>query len=233
VNVATSLRAMLNMGFARLRLVTPDDFSAHRIAGIAHGSEPIIERIEFFDSLRDALADTSFVVGTTARRRTASYVWQYAREAAAQLVDRAASPERPIAIVFGREDTGLLNEELDLCDLLVVAATNPDYSSLNLAQAVLLICYEIWLAGGIAAEGLPQPKRRSGDAAWQEKERLFADLQDALRTIEFFKSRNHHMIMRSLRAVIRRADPSDREVRLLRAVAIEVRKYAERMAPQR
>ncbi|MGH7466190.1 MAG: hypothetical protein ACREK1_13490, partial [Longimicrobiales bacterium] len=81
VNIATSLRAMMNMGLTRLRLVRPDDFSAYRIAGIAHGSEPLIDGIEFYDSLDDATADAAVVIGTTARRRTATYLWNHPREA--------------------------------------------------------------------------------------------------------------------------------------------------------
>src|SRR5690606_10002474 len=146
VNIATSLRAMMNMGLVRLRLVQPDDFSAYRIAGIAHGSEPLIERIEFFDTLDSATADASLVVGTTARRRTATYGWSHPRDAAPELLAYDATPDRPIAIVFGREDTGLLNEELDRCDRLLVVPTSDLNSSLNLAQAVLIVGYELLLA---------------------------------------------------------------------------------------
>jgi TrmH family RNA methyltransferase len=229
VNIATSLRAMINMGFRRLRLVAPDEFSAYRVAGIAHGAEPIIERIEFYDTLKDALADTSMVIGTTARRRTASYVWGHPRERAPDLLQRASTPERPVAIVFGREDTGMLNEELDLCDLLLVVPTDETHSSLNLAQAVLLICYELrmTLIDG-ATPDLPLPKRKAGSPEWSELQRAFADWERALDTIEFFKSRNAHMIMRSLRALLRRANPNEREVKLLRAIGIEIRKYFER-----
>jgi len=230
VNIATALRAMINMGFRRLRLVAPDEFSAYRVAGIAHGAEPVIERIEFFDTLKEALADASMVVGTTARRRTATYVWGHPRARAPDLLRRAASPERPVAIVFGREDTGMLNEELDLCDLLLVVPTDETHSSLNLAQAVLLVCYELRmnLLEGAAPE-LPLPKRKAAAAEWSELQRAFDDWEQALETIEFFKSRNAHMIMRTLRAVLRKAEPNEREVKLLRAIGIEIRKYFERM----
>jgi TrmH family RNA methyltransferase len=237
VNIATALRAMMNMGLRRLRLVAPDEFSAYRVAGIAHGSEPLIQRIEFFDTLADALADVGTVVGTTARRRTASYVWGYPRERAPELVARAADAARPIALVFGREDTGLLNDELDLCDLLLVVPTDPHHSSLNLAQAVLLICYELRQAheAALRATPLPRPKRlpRHGDTDWAEMQRMFDDWQSALGTIEFFKTRNPHMIMRSLRALLRRTRPNEREVKLLRAIAIEIRKYVARVTDGR
>jgi TrmH family RNA methyltransferase len=228
VNIATALRAMMNMGLDRLRLVAPDDFSAYRIAGIAHGSEPLIEKIEFFDDLRSALADAVHVVGTTGQRRTASYNWQHPRDAAPELLALPATRERPLAIVFGREDTGLLNTELDLCDRVLVVPTHARYSSLNLSQALLLIAYELWLASGEAANDLPEPKRRSGPADFEEQQRLFTDLDTALETIEFYKTRNPESVMRGMRAIFRRAALNQREAALMRAFSIEIRRFVER-----
>lgn len=227
VNIAGTVRAMLNTGLERLRIVRPALYDAYRVAGIAHGSEWLLEKIEFPATLREAVGDASRIIGTTARRRTSSYVWQHPREAAPDLLEVAAAADGPVAIVFGREDKGLSNEELDLCDRLLVVPTNPDHPSLNLAQAVLLIAYELWLAS-IDASPLPRPKRRSGPATPGEMKTMFEDARTALETIEFFKSRNAPTVMRSLRAILRRADPTAREVRLLRAMAIEVRKFFER-----
>lgn len=224
VNIATALRAMMNMGLTRMRLVSPDDFSAYRIAGIAHGSEPLIERIEFFDTLQDATSDASLIVGTTARRRTATYLWNHPREAMPELLAYPASPERPIAIVFGREDTGLLNEELDRCDRLLVVPTSELNSSLNLAQAVLLIGYELLLASQSSAPELPRPKRDSGPPTAAEREAMHEQIDAALRTVDFYKGKNPEAIMRTVRAILRRADVSSRETALLRAMGIEVQK---------
>ncbi|HEX6309061.1 MAG TPA: TrmH family RNA methyltransferase [Longimicrobiales bacterium] len=224
VNIATSLRAMMNTGLARLRLVRPDDFNAYRIAGIAHGSEPLIERIEFFDTLDAATRDAALVIGTTARRRTATYLWSHPREAAPELVGYDAAPERPIAIVFGREDTGLLNEELDRCDRLLVIPTSELNSSLNLAQAVLIIGYELMLAAGAAPVDLPRPRRDMSPAASIQRRALFEQWEAALATIDFFKGKNPEAIMRTVRAVFRRARLTAREATLLRAMAIETQK---------
>ena len=224
VNIATSLRAMMNTGLTRLRLVRPDDFSAYRIAGIAHGSEPLIERIEFFDSLDEATADTALVIGTTARRRTATYLWSHPREAAPELLNHDAAPHRPIAIVFGREDTGLLNEELDRCDRLLVVPTSEINSSLNLSQAVLLIGYELMLAAGPEGRELPRPRRDTTPAGALQMRALFEQSEAALAAIDFFKGKNPEAIMRTLRAVLRRAAPTAREATLLRAMAIETQK---------
>lgn len=232
VNIAGTLRAMMNMGFTRLRLVKPALFDAHRISGIAHGSEPLIEKVEFFDTLSDAIADAARVLGTTSRRRTSTFLWDYPRAAAPGLIAFASEQTRPVALVFGREDKGLSNEDLDLCDRLLVVPTDAGYSSLNLAQAVLLIAYELRLAAE-SVEPLPRPKRKSGPATSRDMLTLFADAEEALETVEFFKSRNAPMVMRSLRAVLRRAQLTSREAGLLRAMAIEVRKYFERISRKR
>ena len=230
VNIATAVRAMMNMGLRRLRLVAPADFNAYRIAGIAHGSEDVLERAEFFDTLDDAVRDCSYVVGTTARKRTQTFVWQHPREAASELL--ALSEERagqgPIAIVFGREDKGLANEDLDRCDRLLVVPTDPGYSSLNLAQAVLLVCYELWLAATDRAP-LPRPKRDAPPATRELLDALYDDTDRALRTIEFYKDRLPEALMRTMRAIYRRADLTTREANLIRGLMIEVRKYIARL----
>lgn len=227
VNIAGTLRAMMNTGLERLRLVQPEVFDAHRIAGIAHGAERLIEKVEFFDTLDAAIADAGRVIGTTSRRRTASYVWQHPREAAPALV-RLAAPGAPVALLFGPEDHGLSNEDLDRCERLLVVPTQPAHPSLNLAQAVLLVCYELMLASEDAG-ALPAPKRRSSPASPLQMDWLFVDAERALDTIEFFKARNAPMVMRSMRAILRRANMSARDAALLRAMAIEVRKYFERI----
>jgi tRNA/rRNA methyltransferase len=223
VNIATSVRAMMNMGLTRLRLVSPDDFNAWRIAGIAHGSEPLIERIEFFDTLEQATSDAALVIGTTARRRTATYLWGHPREAVPALLGYPATPERPVAIVFGREDTGLLNEELDRCDRLLVVPTSELNSSLNLSQAVLLIGYELLLATRQPPD-LPRPKRDSGPPTATERHAMHEQIDAALRAIDFYKGKNPEAIMRTVRAILRRADVTAREAALLRAMGIEVQK---------
>lgn len=224
VNIATTLRAMMNMGLTRLRLVRPDDFNAWRIAGIAHGSEPIIEKVEFYDTLEEAVADASLVLGTTARRRAATYIWSHPRESAPDLLAWDADRERPVAIVFGREDTGLLNEELDRCDRILVVPTSALNSSLNLSQAVLLIGYELYLAAQQYTAGLPRPKRDAAPASALEHEALFEQANAALDVIDFYKGKNPEAIMRTVRAVLRRAELNSREAALFRAMGIEVQK---------
>jgi TrmH family RNA methyltransferase len=230
VNIAGAVRALLNMGLRRLRLVRPVEFDPYRIAGIAHGSEAMLEGIEFFDSLAEAVADCIHVVGTTARRRSSAFVWQYARDAAPELLELATSGSAPVALVFGREDKGLSNEDLDLCDRVLTVPTDPAHSSLNLAQTVLLIAYELWMAGTAGERALPQPRRRAYRLAnVEEMGSLFEQSENALDVIDFFKKRNPAATMRTLRAIARRAGLDMREARLLRAIAYEVQHYLRRM----
>lgn len=234
VNIAGAVRALLNMGLGRLRLVRPAEFDSYRIAGIAHGSEPLLERVEFFDTLDDALADCVHVVGTTARRRTATFVWQHPREAAPELLALAATTTAPIALVFGREDKGLSNEDLDRCDRVLTIPTNPRHPSINLAQTVLLVTYELWIAGSASQRDLPKPRRRADRLAnVEEMASLFEQTERALHRIDFFKKRRPDAIMRTIRAILRRAQLDTREANLLRAIAFEVQKYIDRLSSGR
>ena len=159
VNIAGVIRVMMNFGLGDLRLVRPDDFDAYRIEGIAHRSRPLVEATTLHDSLEEAVADCSFVVGTTARARTAGRNYTRPREVAGRIAETAG--EGRVAIVFGREDKGLLNEGLDLCHAVAIIPTEPEYSSLNLAQACLVMAYEVFLATEGESEDLPRGRRAS------------------------------------------------------------------------
>lgn len=232
VNIATAMRAMMNMGLYRLRLVKPASFDAYRIDGIAHGSAQYLDKVEFFDTLQDALGDVLHSVGMTARWRTSEFVWQHPREAAPELLSLPATEEKPIALVFGREDTGLTTEQVDLLDRLVTIPTNPKHPSLNLAQAVLLITYELRMAS-LGDTPLPTSRRAAGPASTAELNAFFDDVEKTLGLIDFFKKRKPEMIMRTVRVAARRADLNQREAKLFRAMAIEVRKYIDRIKGDR
>lgn len=227
VNIATAVRAMMNMGLRRLRLVDPADYDARRIDGIAHGADVVIERTTFHDTLDEAIADVTHVVGTTARRRAMRHNWEHPRDAAPDLM-RLARERAPVAVVFGREDRGLANEELDRCDRLLTVPTDSERASLNLAQAVLLICYELRLAGPGGDEPLPRPRRDAPPATNEQLERLFKQTHRTLQTIDFYRKKNPEAILRTVRAVYRRAEMDEREANLMRAIMIGARKYVER-----
>lgn len=229
VNVAGVVRAMKNMGLRSLHLVRPAEFDAHRITGIAHRSEDVVEAARITDTLEDALADAVFVVGTTARARTARRNYVRPRKLAPELVDRAR--EGRVALLFGREDRGLSNEALDLCHRVAIVPTDPEYSSLNLAQACLLLCYEVFLAAGGGRDPLPEGKREGEPASQADLAEMYGALESGLERIEFFKARSPDTVLRTLRTLLGRAEPGRREARLVAAVGYEIGNYIDRTAP--
>jgi TrmH family RNA methyltransferase len=225
-NIAHAVRAMKNFGFADLRLVAPAEYDAYRVEGIAHRSADVVERVRVFDTLSDALADCVHVVAFTSRGRTAKRSQQRPREAAAEVVGLAEQGR--VALVFGREDVGLPNEALDLAHRVVVIPTDPDYASLNLGHAVAIMLYELALARGAEKMPLKEPRRPAAPAESALLERLFADAESALDALEYFKTRQRELVMRTVREVVHRAGLDEREAKLLRSMAIEVRKAVDR-----
>jgi TrmH family RNA methyltransferase len=216
----------MNMGHTNLRVVNPVEFDPYRIEGIAHKSAPLIKRTRICASLDEALADAVLVVGTTARARTAQRNFVHPREAAVEIVTHARNGV--VAVLFGREDKGLSNEALDRCHLVATIPTSPEYWSINLAQACLVLLYETCLAAGAERAPLPRGRRKSPPATHEDLESMFQALQKGLEQIDFFKSRRSAMVMRTLRTVLARARLDLRESRLLRAIGFEIGHYLER-----
>jgi len=230
VNIAHVVRGMKNFGLRDLRLVNPREYEAYRIEGIAHQTQDVLARVQTYATLEAALADCVHIVGFTARGRTAKRNLQRPREAAAEVVALAESAEGPVALLFGREDKGLSNEALDRCHRVVSIPSDPSYASLNLGHAVIIMLYELALAQGAETRPFKAPRRASEPADAAELERLFADVARALHAIQFFKTRNAGGVMRTMREIAHRIPLDAREAKLLRAMAIEVTKYGERLA---
>ena len=226
VNIAHVVRAMKNFALRDLRLVNPVEYDAYRIEGIAHQTQDILERVARYERLGDALADCVHAVAFTARERTAKRNVQRPREAAGEIL--ALAEEGPVALVFGREDTGLSNAALDRCHRVVVIPTSPDYPSLQIGHAVAVMLYELALARGAEAQPVKPPRRAAPPATVEELERFYGDAERALEAIEFFKTRDRERIMRTIREVVHRVPLDQREAKLLRAIAIEAAKSRER-----
>ena len=223
VNIAGAIRAMKNMGLLRLRLVRPAEYDPADIAGIAHRSADVLAATTLHASLDDALADMVYVAGTTARPRDLAPQPLTPRQAAPELLARAA--QGPVALLFGAEDNGLTAEELDRCHCLLRIPTDPRYRSLNLAQAVLIVAYELWQANEQPAS---VAIRSAAPASAGQLETLFDAAERALWGIEFFKTSGSAAIMRRLRGLIHRAEPDAREAALLRAMALETLEFLRR-----
>ena len=226
VNIAATVRIAKNFGIEWVRLVKPQVFDPYRIEGIAHNTGDVVERIGMFDTLEAALADCVHAVAMTARERSAKRSLLRPRVAAEVVTERTA--DGPVAVVFGREDKGLTNDELDRCQTLATIATNPRHRSLNLAQAVAIMGYECWNAREGIDQARKPPRRRAVRARMDDLDRTFHDWHRALWALDFFKSRNAENVMRSFREIVFRGDLDLREAKLLRAMALETVHYLTR-----
>ncbi|TVP54943.1 MAG: RNA methyltransferase [Gemmatimonadales bacterium] len=228
VNIAGVVRAMKNMGLSRLHVVNPAEWDAWRITGIAHRCDDLVEEARHFTTLEDAVADCVLVVGTSARARTAHRNYGYAADWGERLIDRAGVG--PVALVFGREDRGLSNEELDRCDGVAIIPTAESYSSLNLAQACLLLAYEIRRASTGVLPPLPRGKRSTAPASRDQLELMFRALEGGLERIDFFSARRAENVMRTFRTLFARADLDEQEAGLVKALGFEIQRHLERVA---
>lgn len=216
-NIGAVVRAMMNTGFRRLRLVDPAPFDPADLLGIAHRAEAVVANIETYTSLPAAIADARFVVGTTERARPDRVSRSDIRPLAAELVTRAAAAG-PVALVFGPEDNGLDLPALDRCNLLLTIPADPAYPSFNLAQAALLVLYELRAAAGPHTRAAP----RRSPATAAEVEQLSDALGAAIDAVGFVKSGDGAVAVRRMRALLTRAEPDSAEVALLTAFAREI-----------
>jgi TrmH family RNA methyltransferase len=225
INIAATIRAMKNMGLARIRLIRPVEYEVIRLEGIAHGTMDVIERIEQYESFDTAVADCVWVLGFTARRRAAKLRLIDPKQAARELLEHGSGGT--VALVFGREDSGLPNEILDRVHGTVTIPTT-DHASLNLAQAALIGFYELHLAAADATRAMAPPRKDAPPPTNEQFELFFADAERSLGAIEFFKTRFPEHIMRTVRSLTFRAAPDARELSLMRAMVIEVTNYLNR-----
>ncbi|MEX1994960.1 MAG: RNA methyltransferase [Steroidobacteraceae bacterium] len=221
-NIGAAARAMKNMGLATLVLVRPQSHPHQDAVARASGAADLLAAARVEPSVDAAIADCGLVLGTSARPRNARHRVLDARQAAHELV--AASTLRPAAVLFGGERNGLANDELARCQALIRIPAAPEYESLNLAQAVQLVCYEILMASGVA----PAPEAVLAPATAREMTALYRHLDAVLERIGFLHDGNAAQLAPRLQRLISRAVPDDAEVRILRGLlaAIERRTRA-------
>jgi len=217
-NVGSSARAMANMGLRRLVLV-PRRVGAERLLGgearrLACGGAEILEGARAARDLPTALEGTSFAVAATARPRARLPV-RGLEDLPGVLLPLLARGEEA-ALVFGPEDRGLSNQELDLCQSVVTVPTDPEHSSLNLAQAVLVFCYEIGRA--VRRDAAPAGPGPSDPAPAEEREAMYRQMEEVLLRIGYLNPVAPHHILGDLRRVVDRARPTSREISLLRGI---------------
>ena len=214
-NIGGVARAMKNMGLSRLSLVAPETPFPHpKARARASGAVDVLKNTQIFSSLEDAVANCSLVIGASARLRTLPWPIVEPRECASRVVNMEKGAE--VAIVLGRENSGLTNEELAHCQLLVTIPTNPEFSSLNIAAAAQVLCYEIRMASQL--EKIVQPEPDSPLATSAEKDGLFAHFEEALTELEFLNPDNPGQLMRRLKRLFARTGLERLEVNVLRGI---------------
>lgn len=220
VNIGAVVRAIKNMGFTQLRLVQPRSYTAADLLRVAHHAEDVIEQIRVYGTLDDALADTVYVVGTSAIAHSGRALRRDVETLSRELSWRAESGL--VALLFGTEDDGLNNAALDRCHCVVALPTNPDYPALNLAQSVLLLLYELARQRrNRSAEDASAAAAATDRAPQALLEQLFLRSEEALAALGFFKY-DPPAVMRTLRRLAYRAELRPDEAALLLAIARQV-----------
>ncbi|MET0066031.1 MAG: RNA methyltransferase [Candidatus Thiodiazotropha sp.] len=213
-NIGAAARAMKNMCLERLVLVSPQHYPDEQATSRASGADDVLQQAQVVESLDQALVGCRLVVGTSARPRSVNWPVVSPREAAAKVVEESAGGD--VALVFGRERSGLSNEELDRCTFLVHIPTNPDYSSLNLGAAVQVLCYEVYqtLLGGEGLDDIPSRDLATADML----QGFHQHLEQALDDVGFTAHKQSDRLLRRLRSLFQRARLDKDEVNILRGI---------------
>ncbi|MGL4249629.1 MAG: tRNA (cytosine(32)/uridine(32)-2'-O)-methyltransferase TrmJ [Aeromonas sp.] len=219
-NMGSAARAMKTMGLTRMILVDPQVLPDESAFALAAGASDVLANARIVPTLAEAIADCGLVIGTSARSRTLSWPMLDPREAGEKLVIEGR--QHPVALVFGRERTGLTNDELQACHYHVAIPANPEYSSLNLAMAVQTLCYEVrmrWLQGQAI-----EPEEEVAYPSAAQLEGFYRHLEQTLLKTGFIADDHPGHVMNKLRRLFNRARPEAAEVNILRGILTSVQK---------
>ncbi|WP_180085275.1 RNA methyltransferase [Acinetobacter sp. YH12103] len=229
-NIGSALRAMKTMGLSKLVLVAPKTYPHPDIDALAAGATDLIEQIEIVETLEDAIKDCQIVFGTSARSRTIPWPLLDVRPAATKAMSAVVQEQQEVAILFGREDRGLTNEELAMANYHLTIPVNTDYGVLNVAQAIQVICYEMRMA---AMSQIEQPRDAKAtmqvidgiEMEWDEPlvnhaqmEQFYPHLEKMLAEIEFMDPKNPRLLPLRLRRLFGRIQLDRMEYHLLRGI---------------
>lgn len=231
-NIGSALRAMKTMGLSKLVLVSPKTYPHPDITALAAGATDLLEKIEVVETLQDAIADCHTVLGTSARSRTIPWPLLDARPASEMMIQKITTNQEKIAIVFGREDRGLTNEELALANYHVTIPVNTEYGVLNVAQAIQILCYELRMATlnrttdqdnsapDSVMQVLPQQHMKWDEplVTQNQMEAFYPHMEKALEEIEFLDPNNKRLLPTRLRRLFGRIQLDRMEYNLLRGV---------------
>ena len=220
-NIGSAIRAMKTMGLTELVLVNPRDFPSDEANKMASTAEDLLEDAKVVDSLYEAVNDCELVIACTARPRTFDLPVLDPEQSAVQLMKVAS--KKPVALVFGPERMGLHNDDIQLAHYRVTIPANPDYSSLNLASAVQILCYEL-------RKQMDNPAELEVERTFpsiEQKENFYETLEQVLNDVEFVNKQHPGQLMLKLRRFFSRAEMDESELNILRgSLAAVQRKIA-------
>ena len=220
-NIGAAARAIKNMGIFNLALVKPKEFPSDIAIYRSKAAKDILENAEIYESLEDAIAGCKLVVGTSARARSVPWPVFNPRDAAEEM--SKISKQGNVAIVFGREDRGLTNDELGLCNFHVHIPSDPKYSSLNLSQAVQILAYEIRLAYS-RDEVISEVKWDVDLANNEQTERLIDHMEELMQDVEFYDVENPRKLLLRVRRFFKRSKIDVMEANIFRGLFSSIQK---------
>ncbi len=221
-NIGAVARALKTMGFHHLILVNPGDYLAPEAQWMAHASEDILKKAMIYSSLPEAIKDKHFVVATTQRQRSFHLPYYHPKELAEKIIPIAT--EHQVALVFGREQSGLTNEELSLCHAVTTIPSHTRHPSLNLAQAVMIYCYELF------THAYGELKKYNWRLAnHQELEALYSHLQKSLRRVGFVPIDSWENFILRFSRLLGRANTEVRDVRVWHKILDSFDQYIDQL----
>jgi len=227
-NIGAAARAMKNMGIKQLGLVSPKEFPHEQAFNRAKAAVDVLEEAVVHENLKEAVADSTFVVGTSARNRKVPWPIVSPKEAAEEIVSLSQKGEGKIAVIFGREDRGLTNEELRLCNLHVHIPSSQEYPSLNLSQAIQILAYEIRLSG-LSTEGKLEKQEWDVPLANNaEIERLIEHFDQVMQEVDFYEVDNPRQLLTRVSRFFRRSKLDHMEANIFRGVFAAIQKQLKK-----
>ena len=223
-NIGGIARAMKNMGLSQLVLVNPKEFPSQVASARASSAADVLDGAVVVDSLDAAIKGTKLVVGASARLRKVSWPQLDVRETAKLALETSVDGE--VALLFGREDSGLSNAELDKCHYLAHIPSNPQYSSLNIGAAVQVFAYECLMATQI--ESVHQKGYRHKSATTDQLEGFYDHLYQALQDIEFLDPEKNARFMRRMRRLFNRSQLDVKEIDILRGILTAAQRQSQK-----
>ena len=222
-NIGAAARAIKTMGLINLDLVCPKEFPSNEATYRSKAAKDILEKASVYETLLESVSDCEVVIGTSARNRKVPWPVLNPKNASIE-INKAVKNSSKVAIVFGREDRGLTNEELGLCNLHVHIPTDEEYSSLNLAQAVQIITYEIRMSF-MSKENLENNQEWDVDLATSEQtERLIEHMDELMKEVEFYDTENPRKLLMRVRRLFKRSRIDVMEANIFRGLFSAIQK---------